>query len=392
MAISIHDTPNNYTPSGNPVKWTFSSDQTAQPNFSYLVEVYVNAVLQGREQIFPDNGINGRIDVTSYAERFTNPPVLSTDLSADAVTTVGMNITVIERFGDPIADGASGSSSSIRVFKAKLKEKPFVLFDPADFLLTTNGVKFLTLFPVDTDNMRCRDNEQLKLLLLSDLNCDELDIDLFELDGTPVADVSEAVVSARTVTFNVGIASLIANTALTQANFDASFYYEVKAKDTIGGNDTVPLRIDIDRRCVRDTHKRVHFLSTIGSIDAFTYALYSNESAKVGSFSMEREFGSWDGNSFVYDFQSGTKIDFQKTAEIELKLRADWLSEGEQNWLSQELTLSPIVYIEDPEEAGLGLVRVGLKKSTYRLQTTKQHMLFRQDIDLVIESFTSMSV
>ena len=56
MALTIHDTPVNYTPSGNPVVWTFSSDQTAQANFSYLVEVYVGGTLRGRQQIFTGNG------------------------------------------------------------------------------------------------------------------------------------------------------------------------------------------------------------------------------------------------------------------------------------------------------------------------------------------------
>ena len=48
MAITINDVPQDYSASGNPIVWTFESDQTGQANFSFLVEVYVGGTLRGR--------------------------------------------------------------------------------------------------------------------------------------------------------------------------------------------------------------------------------------------------------------------------------------------------------------------------------------------------------
>jgi len=39
MAVTIYDEPQLIAPAGNPLVFTFSSDQTAQPNFSFVVEL-----------------------------------------------------------------------------------------------------------------------------------------------------------------------------------------------------------------------------------------------------------------------------------------------------------------------------------------------------------------
>ncbi len=84
MAISIHQTPDTYTPSDNPVVWTFSSDKTAEDNFVYLVEVYINNVQVATELVFPDSGIYGRFDASAYCSNAVGTPTISSDLVTDA--------------------------------------------------------------------------------------------------------------------------------------------------------------------------------------------------------------------------------------------------------------------------------------------------------------------
>ncbi len=60
MSVIIETTPQDYTPSDNPVVWTFSSNQTFQPNFAFIVEVYINGTLAKEELVFLENGIYGK--------------------------------------------------------------------------------------------------------------------------------------------------------------------------------------------------------------------------------------------------------------------------------------------------------------------------------------------
>ena len=64
MAVTIQQVPQLYTPSDSPIMWRFSSNQTGQANFSFLVEVYIDAVLDSRHIIFPEVGIYAHFDAS----------------------------------------------------------------------------------------------------------------------------------------------------------------------------------------------------------------------------------------------------------------------------------------------------------------------------------------
>ena len=85
-------------------------------------------------------------------------------------------------------------------------------------------------------------------------------------------------------------------------------------------------------------------------------------------------------------------MDYLKTLNKELLLRSDWLSQALQNWLEIELGNSPLVYIEDSNDAGLGLRRVAVKKSAFTLKTTRQDTKFREDLLLTLERFSSTAI
>jgi hypothetical protein len=393
MAVTILTRPNDFSPSGNPITWTFSSDQTAQANFSYLVEIYVNGQLRNRETRFPEDGIKAKFNASSYAERFCNSPIISNDLSTDASNTAELSIKIIERYGNPIADGADITSTQITVYKAKLTDADFIAFDSNDYVLKASNVDFVSLFPVTTDTYKCGNDEQARLLLLSGDNCDEVTITLLDSTGSPtgVSD-SVAVSLAKTIMFSIGPQQLITGTTITQANLDAAASYTVVATDTVGGFSTNPFTIEIDRRCRRDTSKRLHFISTIGSIESFSYTLYSNESGSIESKSYDKRFGQWNGNAFEYNLINGRSVDYQKIKNSQLLLRSNWLTQGEQNWLEAEVAVSPLVLIEDVRDPSVGLRRVRSTKSRYVFKTTKQDTKFREDLVVVLERFTSMTL
>ena len=147
MAVTINNTPQAFTPSDNPVWFTFSSDQTAETNFSFLVEVYINDTLVANELIFPDSGINGRFNAQSYASNACNSPQVVDGILIDALNYAQVKIKVIERYGDPIADGADATSANIYVFKARLSDDDFVDYLYTDYALPGASVDYLSDFP-----------------------------------------------------------------------------------------------------------------------------------------------------------------------------------------------------------------------------------------------------
>ena len=113
MAVTINQSPStDFLLSGNPVIWVFSSDQTAQPNFSYYVEVYVDAVLNSSHQVFPESGIYGKFDASQIAESELTAPQYPTDINGIDAGFNRINIKVYERYGTTPTLQASSTSNA----------------------------------------------------------------------------------------------------------------------------------------------------------------------------------------------------------------------------------------------------------------------------------------
>ena len=140
MAVTFHQTPDTYTPSDNPVLWTFSSNQTAQPNFAYLVKVYINDTLVANELRFPQNGIYSRFDARDYTSDNCASPAISEDIIVDANNYCTVRITVTERYGDPVADGASTAETNITAFKARFNDWDFIDWTASDYIYGTDSM------------------------------------------------------------------------------------------------------------------------------------------------------------------------------------------------------------------------------------------------------------
>ena len=65
MAVIIEQEPQDYTTSDNPVTWVFSSDQTAQSNFYFLVDVQVGLTSYTtveEHRVYPESNDNAHFD------------------------------------------------------------------------------------------------------------------------------------------------------------------------------------------------------------------------------------------------------------------------------------------------------------------------------------------
>jgi len=386
MSVTIHQTPESYTPSDNPIIWTFSSDQTAQPNFVYAVKVFINDVQVATDLVFPTSGIYARYDASWIASVNCQPPTISSDLVVDANNYCKVKITIVERYGDPVADGANAAGTNITAWKARMLDDDFVDWDPADYIFGTSA-KFLTNYPIADISPKVRaTDEQIRLLLINNLNNVNILIKVYDSGDNLLASGTYGftATSFRLLMVNV-TPSVIVNESIgiQQSDFDAAAYYTVE--DLL---DVVAFRIDIDTSLVYDTYKRLHFLTQWGDIASWSFGLISRRSGTVESHSYRKGFGEWNGNQFVFGKEQGRDIDYGKTVARSMKCVSDWLTEENQNWMVLNLYGSPIVY----EESGTLMIRRRVTNKTIDEKIQENDMLFLEEVTIDLPGYNSMIV
>lgn len=387
MAVTIHDTPQDYTPSDNPVTWTFSSDMTAEDNFYFEIGVFINDVLIKEEQIFPESGIYGKYDASAWANNACNAPAISNSLSADAANYAQVKIRVRERYGDPPVDQAEQTTANITVWKARLRDDDFVSFVYTDYTTVgpSIGKQWLTNYPT-SENQKVGLQEQVRLMAINNLTDLNITISLYDSSDVLIASDSFIDGAANRITiYDFSPQTIIANTTITSGNFDSAAYYVI----TEATPRYADYRFDINTDCQYSTYKRLHFLSQIGTIEAFSFNLISRESGAVSSSSYQRSWGEWNGSSFEYAYTQGRDIDFAKTVEKSMVIESDWLFEEIQHWMVENLYASPLVYLE---ASATELQRRKITNTSWMKKIQENDQLFRELVTLKLPTLNSMTV
>lgn len=384
MAVTIHQNPETFTPSDNPVVWTFSSDQTAQANFSYEVEVFINNVSVGVERVFPSSGINSKYDASHYTSNYCNIPDISNDIIYPANNYCLCKITVTESYGTPATTHLSATSSNVTAWKAKLNDVDYETWDPADFILGT-GASFLTQFPYTTYSPKVDiDGGQIRLMLFNNLNNTTLSFKLYDAnDNLITSGAYAATVSSYYIIVVNATPSVIVNEAIgiQMSDFEQAAYYTVE--DAL---DVTAFRIDIDTSHQYDTAKRLHFVSRIGAIESYTFNLISRISGNIQSFGFNRNRGEWNSTAWNYVKERGSRIGYAKTRENKMVIESDWLYEEIQYWLMDNLYFSPVVYEQDTDGA---LIRREILNSEFEKGVQDNDMLLNCVVTISQDSETS---
>lgn len=386
MAVTIHQTPAAFTPSDNPIVWVFSSDQTAQANFSYLVQVYVNDVLASEETIFPQSGADAIYDASNHASNNCNIPTIGQDLLQDAENYCELRITVFERYGSPPTNQASAAASNIVAWKARMTDDDFIDWDPTNYIYGAPA-DWLTNYP-GTPKVKAQD-EDIRLMLINDeTNITNFSVELFEADGTSiVSDTTNfTATSFQLLICNVSPENVVSNMAITQNQFNQAAYYVVSAA---GMND---YRIDIDDSCTFSTYKRLHFLSQWGDIGSYSFGLISRRSGTIQSYGYQKSFGEFGTNSYTFSKAEGQLIDHAKYIKRKMTVTSDWLSESVQNYLALNLLGSPVVYVELLVEDDITLQRRRITNAAFDEKIGENDTLFLMVAEIDLTPITSMIV
>jgi hypothetical protein len=382
MAITIYDEPQLIAPAGNPLVFTFSSNQTAQPNFSFIVELYVDSQLRLTQEVFRQFNTLGRIDVSEAVQSVMSNIIPTTNIENDASTSmVTYAIIVYEKYGTTPTIQASDTSTTLKAINAALEYKDWVNWDYTiyDPNLTQDAV-FMTYFPTSKRAL-CGMEENFFLGYLEQTASAPvlLYVELLDIQNNTIASDYINLTSVEFNILNVGPQVIIANSTITQTDFDDCYRYSVSV-DVSGVSFVGPFVIYMDLECKRYDTYRLHWLNKFGSFDSFTFSLVSTEAANVQSYGYQRDPGVWDGTSYTYPLYAGQAINFAKTKTETLTLNSDWINQEIQQWLVKSLYDSPVVYLE--RENGTEFEPVKVTNSNYTLKQRRRDGLIQETVNI----------
>jgi hypothetical protein len=388
MAITIQQQPQLFTPAGNPIVWTFESDQTAQPNFCFIVELYLFGSLYSTHQVFPQFGILSRFNASEALKSFLSSPlIVNGSLTTDYNTAItNAWIVVSEKYGTPPVIGASATTATMKPFNGALRHPEFINWNYKDYNVDTNnpltpGVKFLTSWP-RARKYFCGLNENIFLGFISNDTAFNVRFRLRTATGSIIANVVTSLTLNDLTVVDCSPNTIIANTTITALDFAAAAYYEVIARAAGTGSfngSSETFKIYIDNECHRYPTRRLHWLNKFGVWDSFTFTLVSTESTKVAGSTYERESGIWSGTNYIYPLYQGEMTTFSKRAEDTMILNSDWINQEVQQWLVRELYESPNVYLE----AATGAFEpVNVTNQGYDLKQSRKDGLIMETIEI----------
>lgn len=359
MAITILQEPLLHTPASNEILWTFSSDQTGQPNFSYKVQLWIEGALFGTYELYPMQGAFSKFDASEYIRSFvrTHAKYLSGFSWESQDQAVSVQIIVFESYGTPPALEDSVSSAGNYVFNGALRYQQFNQFNGYTYWLDyTNGVnpQMMTFFPVDQKQFTpYRPPFLVSILANRDLEYYELKLEIYDITGTMTYAHTDIIDLDFIVNMlDISPASMDSNGWTAGTEWDDCYYYEVTLIATSSGlpyttQSSIPFRLYLDRSCSRFDDMRLYWVNKFGVIDQYSFNKLSIESSSVSTYDYQVQRGTWTDGYFDLSLFSPEKKVAVKTAADRITVNSDWMKPAVQNWLVRELYESPQVWLFD---------------------------------------------
>ena len=381
MAINISQQPQELARSGNALTYTFTSTQTNQPNFAFIIDVYKDGVIHSEHRVYPENGTYGRFDLSEIAEYETTKPNIPSSVYVDAQNYADFYIVAKEFYGvNPVVVGTSTSNTSL-FFKSR--QGIYENFYYADYIPSVVGASLMTYF-----------NETL-------LHVNEL----FYLYALKLPADPYVLISYRTIS---GLEAHVHNQSLVnhdclgvkldylflQANYNPIppvTWEEITSIVITITNGTeyyndYTIKLNHSTTCIKPT--RIHWLNKIGGMESYSFTKPTREEQKTNVQSFETSDGQWFGSFYGISNEDTGNATFQTEGKKYIELESGFISEEVQRVIYDNLYTSPYILVEWEER----LIRVSRDNVTVSYNNNKLDQLFNMKIKVNIENFKSAIV
>jgi len=388
MAITILATPKDFAPVYNKMEYLIESTNVAQPNFAYLVDIYINGsgtkTVRLRIPVRPSDNY-GKVDIHRVLESALTSNVGSPTGVAGTYNASDSSLSYIVEFGEEYGTTLvqypnEETDISRKAFNASLEKRPFINWDVTEYELDGITKKFLTNMP---DNNKVSIDSHGWLYYLDDPAITFINVNVFDLNGSPLAGAKiDVTASSSDIQFvpsspaslnNIDVANLLVG---AQPIIDSTVgSYEIQARGV--GSYSETRTFIIEESCKYNTNTLI-FQNNLGAFDSFTFYLGDMSMTDIERKDMKVNVDTVVGTDIVYSMNEREKVTYYTKKSETIKLMSDWITEEESNWLL-ELMSSPEIYLQEGNE----LVAVAkIKATNYTKKKVVRDKLFKIDVEL----------
>ena len=388
MAITINATPKDFAPVYNKMEYLITSDNTSEPNFAHLVDIYINGsgtkTVRLRIPVRPSDN-KGKVDIHRVLESALTSDVGNPTADAGTYDADNSSLSYIVKFGEEYGTTVVqypdlAIDISRKAFNASLEKRPFINWDVTEYELDGVTKKFLTNMP---DNHKVSLNSHGWLYYLDDPAITFINVNVFDLNGSPLAGAKiDVTASSSDIQFvpsspaslnNIDVANLLVG---AQPIIDSTVgSYEIQARGV--GSYSETRTFIIEESCKYNTNTLI-FQNNLGAFDSFTFYLGDMSMTDIERKDMKVNVDTVVGNDIVYSMNEREKVTYYTKKSETIKLMSDWISEAESNWLL-ELMSSPEIYLQEGNE----LTAVAkIKATNYTKKKEVRDKLFKIDVEL----------
>ncbi len=331
MAITKLQSPNALSPIHNPLIYTWSSDNIAEDNFSFGVNVKYNSATIYTDVVYPTNNNRAYIDLKPIVENYIDSPDVSIKLLEKEADKV--QLQVVEIYGTPPTSKplSTETFAEIEVFN--------VSFTDIEFNTLTLTSKFLSnkAFTDNPDKSKgievLRGQPLISSQLIAWASGSEIEIKYYDDSNTLLSTFTDTINECDLVQLDVN--QFYGDIGVP--NIEDVYYIDV----TIADGETVSF--EYVEPCYNPSS--LVWQNKYGSFDTFVFNHNLIDSNEIESYSYMKKYGGWSGNSYTFDLIQHREVNYKKKSKHKGEIVSDYMSQDKRNWLANSLLLANKVWI-----------------------------------------------
>lgn len=401
--ITINQQPQSLTPAYNKMIYHVSSNNTAQDNFKFVCDIYIDNIIIRREKRSKHPNYNACIfDVHRIVESFI------THTLGPEFPTFGSNLIddnwceVVCKFGEEYGDSSTGvtvypdlaNSSGTYAFNGSVNEFEYIDWDGSDYLMNSTGSLFLMTLPNKTvmrPTTGVRGNTILRnqnyfayAHTLGAPAIDRLVITTYDVNHNLIDEyqIEQIIVDPIFLMFQIGynVNSVDAGSFITGSPpvyTDSVYSAQIYLVDASNNRISEEIWLRVIDRCSPYEPFEVHWLDRLGAINTFVFDNASTENDSIDRNQYTLQPGTMAADSFTLSKSDRGKQSFFTSSQKEIRLKSDWITQNEYDWLKY-IKESPQIWIYQNGE----YLAVNVKDTSYESKKTVNTTLINLELTL----------
>lgn len=401
--ITINQQPQSLTPAYNKMIYHVSSNNTAQDNFKFICDIYIDGAYIRREKRSKHPDFNACIfDVHRIVESFVTH-TLGSEFPEACSNLIDDNwCSVVCKFGEEYGLSSTGvtvypdlqNSSGTYAFNGAVNESEYIDWDGSDYLMNSSGSLFLMTLPNKTvmrpttgirGNTILRNQNYFAYAHTEDSPfIDRLVISTYDVNHNLIDEyqVEQTRIGAKFMMFPIGYnANLIDAgnfvTGSPPVYTDSVYSSRIYLVDASNNQISEEIWLRVIDRCSPYESFEVHWMDRLGAINTFIFDNASNENDSIDRNEYRIQPGTMASDSFTLSKSDRGKQSFFTASQKELRLKSDWITQNEYDWLKY-IKESPQVWIYQGGE----YIAMNVKDTSYESKKTANTTLINLELTL----------